>query len=488
MNFQVIRKILSKIAIIYACIMAIPLFCCYFYQEETINYLSFLIPVGCLLIFGIIGSLFKVDNSKLKLRESMVIVSLTWILMTLIGAVPFVMSGAIPSFVDAVFETSSGFSTTGSSILTDVEALTNNYHSVMLWRSLTHFIGGMGILVFVLAIIPESSDGSSVFLLRAESPGPQVGRLVSKLKSSSQILYIIYIFLTVVEVFMLWLGPDMDFYESLIHGLGTAGTGGFGIFNNSIAGLSNYTQIVITVFMILFGINFTLFYFLLIGNFKGFFHSEELRCYFIILVVSIAIITFNIFRMDGYNFSTALRDASFQVAATISTTGFSTADYTTWPALSQFVILMLMFFGAMAGSTAGGLKISRIMILIKNFIKKIKNAASPRKIERIRLEGKTITDEMVHTTTNYFVIYIITLAFGALLISFDGKFDLVTNLSASLTCISNVGPGFGAIKPFNNFSGYSDFSKIVLSLEMLIGRLEFLPALMLFNPTTWFKK
>ena len=379
----------------------------------------------------------------------------------------------------------SGFTTTGASIVTDVEILK---HSTQIWRSFSHWIGGMGVLVFILAIIPESKDGSSMHILRAESPGPQVGKLVSRMQVTSRILYIIYLVLTMVQFLLLWLGPDkkMGIFESLFYSLGTAGTGGFGMHANGLEFFTPYSQYVISIFMIIFGVNFSLFYLLLLGNIKDVFKNEELRWYLGIILISVVIIVINIYS-KCQNFEQSFRLSLFQVASIISTTGFSTTNFDLWPTLSKTVLVILMFFGGMAGSTAGGLKISRVNILVKSAIRKIKKMINPRKIETQTIDNKPLTDSTVEGVEGYFVVYFIILIVSVLLISID-NFDFTTNFTASLACISNVGPGLATVGPYGSFSEFSNFSKFVLSIVMITGRLELFPILVLFSTNTWRKR
>ena len=373
MNYSIIRNILGKLMIL----------------------ISYLIPMAGLLILGYLFNIKKATNTKMLAREGFVIVGLSWLLMSLFGCIPFMINKEIPNFFDAFFEMASGFTTTGASIVTDVTVLK---HSTQIWRSFSHWIGGMGVLVFILAIIPESKDGSSMHILRAESPGPQVGKLVSRMQVTSRILYIIYLTLTLIEFLLLWLGPDkkMGIFESLFYSLGTAGTGGFSMHANGLEFFTPYSQYVIAIFMIIFGINFSLFYLLLLGNIKEVFKNEELRWYLGIVLISVVIICINIYS-TYQNFELSFRLSLFQVATIISTTGFSSANFDTWPALSKTILVTLMFLGGMAGSTAGGLKISRINILLKSAIRKIKKMINPRKVETQTIDNKPLTDNMVES-------------------------------------------------------------------------------------------
>lgn len=487
MNFYVIRKIIGKIMVLMGLLMFLPLIVCFIYQEELINYLSFALPSVLLIFFGLVLSLGKKQSMKMQAREGFVIVGLSWLLMALFGCLPFILSRRIPNFFDAFFEMASGFTTTGSSILTK-DVLENLPHSILFWRSFSHWIGGMGVLVFILAFIPESKEGSSMHILRAESPGPQVGKLTSKMSVTSRILYIIYIVLTLMQILILWIGPDkrMGLFDSIIITFGTAGTGGFSSSSEGIAIYSAYSQYVIAIFMIIFGINFSMFYFLLIKNYKDIIRNEELRCYLLVILVSVVIVFISV-RTRYATFEETFRVSLFQVASIISTTGFSTVGYETWPSVALSVLLLLTIFGASAGSTAGGMKISRIVILLKSIVMKIKSTINPRKVETIHVDGKKLDNDTISFVHYYILLYFIILITCAFLISFD-NFDIVSNLTASLTCISNVGPGLSVVGPSGNFSGFSNFSKFILSLEMISGRLELFPVIILFYPKTWLSR
>ena len=485
MNFRVMRNIIGKIMILFSIFMILPLIISLLYKEGLRNYLAYLIPGICTYGIGYLLSFKKNKDIKMGVKEGFIIVGLSWTVISLIACVPFMISKDIPNFFNAFFETVSGFTTTGASVI-DVTEIS---HSGLFWRSFLHWIGGMGILVFILALIPESNEGSSMHILRAESPGPQVGKLVSKMKLTSRYLYLIYLGLTLIEFLLLYLGPDkeMKFFNSLIYSLGTAGTGGFAMDAYSLEFYGTYSQYVVAIFMYIFGINFTMFYLLLIGNFKSIFKNEELKTYCIMVLVSVIVITINIFPMYS-GLEEAFKHSFFQVASIISTTGYSTTNFIDWPSLSLTILMLLTLSGACAGSTAGGMKISRIIILAKSFTRNIKKMLAPRKVETIKINEKTIDEQQVESVQSYLVVYFIVLIVCAILISFDGN-DLFTNLSASLTCISNVGPGLTQmIGPYGSFEGFSAFSKIVLSLEMIAGRLEIFPLLMLFYPRIWLKK
>ncbi len=485
MNYKMIINIIGKIMILLALLMILPMIVSIIYSEGIRNILSFLVPIIVYAGLGVLLSYNKKKTGKIGAKEGIIIVGLTWFLISLMGCLPFIISKEIPNFFDAFFEMASGFTTTGASILVNVEELS---HSILFWRSFSHWIGGMGVLVFILALIPESNEGSSMHILRAESPGPQVGKLVSKMKATSRILYLIYFVLTIVQILFLYLGPDekMSLFNSVIYSLGTAGTGGFSVDANGLTDYSNYSQYVIAIFMLIFGVNFSIYYLLLIKNFKEIYKNEELKVYLLILVVSVAIITLNIYE-TYQNFEESFRLSLFHVASIITTTGYSAIDYNNWPAISLIIIISLTAFGACAGSTAGGIKISRIIILFKTFIRKIKQTISPRKVESIKINGKIVDNDTVEGVQSFIVAYIIILFLCAFIISIDG-FDLVTNFTASLTCISNVGPGLNVVGPAGNFSGFSDLSKFVLAVEMIAGRLEIFPILVLFSKNTWSRK
>lgn len=485
MNYSIIKNIIGKIMIIIALLMVFPLITTLIYEESIRNVLSFLIPLVVCLILGFILNIQKAKNYKMNARDGFIIVSITWLLMSLIGATPLMISLEVPNFFDAFFEMSSGFTTTGASIIPDITKIS---HSILLWRSLSHWIGGMGILVFILAFIPESNEGSAVHILRAESPGPQAGKLVSKMKVTSRILYLIYIVMTAVLILLLWLGPDekMKFFNSLIYSLGTAGTGGFTMDPTGLELYSSYSHYVLSIFMILFGINFSIFYFILIGSWSDIIKNDELKAYLIIVIVATLIVTISLF-VEKKDLEYSFRHGLFQVASIISTTGYSSVNFDLWPSIAKVVLIFVMITGACAGSTAGGVKITRVIILIKSTVRKLKNMLSPRKVEIIKLDGKTLDEGVVDSVQSYIVVYILVFLVCCLLISVD-NFDLVSTFTASLTCISNVGPGLGDVGPYGSFAGFSSFSKFILSLEMIAGRLELFPLLLLFSPRSWTRK
>ena len=420
----------------------------------------------------------KPKSTVFYLKEGCVITALSWIFLSLFGCIPFVLSGEIPSFTDALFETISGFTTTGASILSEVESLS---HCSLFWRSFTHWIGGMGVLVFLLAIVPMSG-GSHINLMRAESPGPSVGKLVPKVKHTARILYGIYLVLTVLEIIFLLTG-GMPIFDALTTSFGTAGTGGFGIKNDSLMSYSTYIQWVVTVFMILFGVNFNAYYFILFRNFKKAFSMEEVRCYFIIILAAIGIIFMEVIDISANAFD-ALTKVAFQVGSIITTTGFSTADFNMWPQTSKTILVLLMFIGACAGSTGGGIKGSRFLVLFKTIVKELNSYIHPKSIKKIKIDGKPVEHDVVRAINVYFITFMIVFSISVFAISFEGK-DLVTNFTAVVATINNIGPGLELVGPTQNFGGFSVFSKYVLMFDMLAGRLELFPLLILLHPAVW---
>lgn len=492
MNFAIVRNILGKIMMLLGCLLVLPLLICVIYQENWIYYLSFLVPMGLLLGIGLLFNLKKAKSSKLLAREGFIIVGLSWFILSVFGCLPLIISGEAPNFFDAFFEMTSGFTTTGASVLSG-EQIESLPRSLLMWRSFSHWIGGMGVLVFILAFVPEGQDGSSIHILRAESTGPQVGKLVSKMKASARILYLIYIGMTAIQILFLWLGPDKDMglFQSVLYSFGTAGTGGFAMDADCLTSYTAYSQYVIAIFMILFGVNFSIYYLILLGKFKEVFKNDELKSYGIILFIAILLICVNTFSIFG-SVELTFRNALFHVASLISTTGYAINDYDLWPSLSKVVLIFIMITGACAGSTAGGVKISRINTLAKGTFREVRSMINPRKVETIRENGKPITDAMVHSVQTFFCTYVALLLLCTLLISWNDftlanglTADLTTHFSASLTCISNVGPGFSMVGPTANFTAYSGFSKLVLSIEMIAGRLEIFPVILLFSPSTW---
>ena len=481
MNKKMVFHTVGRILQILALFLTVPAIVAIIYGEKKSFYTFVATAVGTFLVSVFLSILTRTKNRIIYAKEGIAITALSWIIMALIGALPFWISGEIPSYVDAFFETTSGFTTTGASVITDVEAMSR---SMLLWRAFTHWIGGMGVLVFVMAIIPNFTD-RSIHIMRAEMPGPVIGKLVPRVKDTAKILYLIYIALTLLEILLMLLG-GMSLYESMVHSFSTAGTGGFGIKSDSITSYSPYCQWVIAIFMLVFGVNFNVYYLLLMRRIRTALKSSELWFYFSVVAISIGCITANILPIYK-NFSHALRNSFFQVASIISTTGFATADFNLWPGLSKAILLLLMISGACAGSTAGGLKISRVVMLMKSVTKEIRKMLHPRSVATIHFEGKAVSDSMLSSVCIYFVFYMICLFFTFLLISFE-PFGLETNFSAAVCCFNNIGLGFDGVGPSGSFSTYTDFSKIILSLTMLLGRLEIFPLIIVFSPKVWFKK
>lgn len=480
MNIKAIFHSIGRLLWVESVLMFIPLIVSFIYKEST--YWSFIIPIFALSVVGLLLFLIKPSNKSIHAKEGFAIVGLSWVLLSLFGCLPFVISRQIPSFIDAFFETVSGFTTTGASILTNVESLSK---SMLFWRSFTHWIGGMGVLVFVLAILP-SSDGNNIFILRAESTGPKVGKLVSKVKVTARILYLIYIVMTIIQIAFLVCG-EMDLFESIVHSFATAGTGGFTIKNTGLQEYSIYSQMIITVFMFLFGVNFNIFYLIIIGKITQAIISEELWWYISFIIISTILITINVFPLYD-NLQLTLKDALFQVTSIITSTGFATTDFNLWPNLSKAVLFFLMFVGACAGSTGGGIKVSRIVILFKSIRREIRKLVHPNSVTNIKFEQTTVEESVVKGVANYFVIIVALFAIGVLIVSFDSFGGFETNMSAVATCLNNIGPGFGHVGPMGNFSEYNVISKLTLIFLMLIGRLEVYPMLIIFNPKVWLNK
>ena len=481
MNYRMVAFVLGRIFAIEACLMLFPLICGMLYGEWYLLP-AFLLPAALLAVLGFITSRKTPKNTTIFARDGLAIVALVWVLMSAFGALPFVISGEIPSFIDAFFETVSGFTTTGSTILTDVEALS---HGTLFWRSFSHWVGGMGVLVFAMAVLPMT-DGRAMHLMRAEVPGPTVGKISSKLSDSAKILYAIYFAMTLIEVILLCAG-GMPLFDSLIHSFGTAGTGGFSNKGLSVGAYNNpYFEIVIGVFMLLFGINFNLYYFLLLRRFRDALCSEEMLTYLGIVGFSTVTITLNILHLYD-NVGTALRTAFFQVSSIITTTGYASADFNLWPTYSRIVICILMFFGACAGSTAGGLKISRVVIFLKAAKQDLNKMLHTHAVTTVRFEGKPLDEKVLRGVHNYFNIYMLLLTLSVLLLSLDG-FDIVSTFTAVVTCFNNVGPGLEMVGPMGSFADFSAPAKLLLSFDMLAGRLELYPMLALFSPRLWRKR
>lgn len=483
MNKQIIRYILGWMLRIESMFM-VPALMISIYQGEKSAVFGFLATIILALTVSMVISNKKPEKFNFYAHEGFVTVALAWIIMSAVGSMPFFLSGSIPNIIDALFETISGFTTTGASILTEIETLPMG---ILYWRAFTHWLGGMGVLVFLLAIMPATKDrGHAVHLLRAESPGPIVDKLVPKMHKSAKILYGIYIAFTIAEVLLLLAG-GMPLFDSVTNALATAGTGGFAIKNASIAAYdSYYLQSVITVFMILFGINFNMFYLILIGEISQVMRNQEIKVYLGVMFIGIVLIAFNIFPLYE-NIYQAFHHASFQAASVMTTTGFATADFNLWPELSQMILIMLMLIGASAGSTGGGIKVSRIMILVKSLKLEIQKMMNPNSVKVIKMDGKVVPDSVVKGVNIYMAAYCLIVAFSILIISLD-NFGFTTTVTSVIACANNIGPGLEMVGPTGNYSEFSSLSKIVLSLNMLVGRLEIFPMMLLFAPSTWRKK
>lgn len=480
MNHKIIGKYMGCLLLLECALMA-PSALLAIADGDRLVFRSFLATMLlCILAGGALYLFCRNARGSFYAREGFLITALGWILVSAVGALPFWFSREIPHYIDALFEVVSGFTTTGSSILTDVEAMSRG---LLFWRSFTHWLGGMGILVFLLAVVPSSKDGHSVHVLRAESPGPSVSKLVPKLKQTAAILYLIYIAMTILCLIFLLIGR-MPLFDALCTTFGTAGTGGFGIKADSMASYSPYLQNVCTVFMALFGINFSLYYLLLQGEWKKVLKNEELWTYLGIMFGSIAIITINIAPQYGGSIREALHHAAFTVSTLMTTTGFATTDFNLWPQLSRSLILLLMIVGATAGSTGGGIKCIRVDLLFKGLGAHVKRMLHPRSVNLIRVDGRTVDEDTMDGLYVYMTAYCIIALLSFLILSLDG-FSLEGNLSAVLSCLNNIGPGLAEVGPTKNFYYYSDLSKIVLTLDMLLGRLEIFPLLILFSPRTW---
>ena len=482
MNYKMMGRFIAQTLFIEILFM-VPALLIGVFAGESAAWQGFLLTIAVTLaVAGILYLLCKSAPNALNAKEGLICVGVSWIVMSMFGCLPFVFSGAIPRYVDALFEIVSGFTTTGSSVLSRPEDLPG---SILYWRSFSHWLGGMGVLVFLLALNPgggKAGSGFTMHLLRAESPGPDVGKLVPKMKKTASILYLIYIVMTVINVIFLLCG-GMPLLEALCTAFGTAGTGGLGIKSDSMASYSPYIQNVTAVFMALFGINFSCYYLLLLGQFKSVFKDEELRLYIVIILVAIGLIVWNLQGVYG-TLEETIRHAGFQVSSIITTTGYATTDFDLWPSFSKMILMALMMVGACAGSTGGGIKVARVLLLFKSLRRNIRQVMRPNCVEVIRSNGQ-VTDEKIITNTNaYLAAYVIIMVVSVILISLDG-FSPTTNISAVFACFNNIGPGLEAVGPTCNFAGFSDVSKIVLILDMLAGRLEIFPILVLLSRRTW---
>ena len=480
MNFKMTGRLMAQILTIESLFMLPALFIS-LYHGETGAVRGFLYTLALMIVLeGLLFLLCRKASGGFYAKEGLVCVGLSWIILSLLGCLPFYISREIPHFIDAFFEIVSGFTTTGASILSDVEALSKG---LLYWRSFSHWLGGMGVLVFLLAIGSGSKEkGFTMHLLRAESPGPDVGKLVPRMRKTAAILYVLYIGLTVLNIVFLLVGK-MPLFEAVCTALGTAGTGGFGVKNDSLAGYSPYIQNVTTVFMALFGINFSCYYLLILGQWKGVFKDEELRMYILIILGAVVLIVLD---LRGYyaTLSETIRHAAFQVSSIITTTGFATTDFDLWPSFSKAILIGLMIVGACAGSTGGGLKCSRLLLLLKSLRRNVRQVLQPRKVMVVRTNGRTIDETVLDNANAYLAAYAVIVVLSFVLISLD-DFSIGTNFTAVLACFNNIGPGMEAVGPTCNFAGYSTFSKLVLIFDMLAGRLEIFPILVLFTRSTW---
>ncbi len=476
MNTSIIRYILGHIIKLEGFFMLLPcVIAIIFNEKELFTYLA--TAVACILL-GSLLTFKKAKDNVFYLKEGCIATSLSWILLSFFGALPFILTGEIPHFTDAMFETVSGFTTTGASILSDVEALS---HTSLFWRSFTQWIGGMGVLVFLLAIVPLSG-GSNMNLMRAESPGPSVGKLVPKMRYTARILYVIYFVLTIIELVALLIAK-MPWFDALCVSVGTAGTGGFGILNSSIGSYSIAVQWIVTIFMILFAINFNVYYLILFGQIKNAFKMEEVRVFLSVVLVAIVIITFDISNMYDSLFK-AITDSAFQVASIVSSAGFATTDFDLWPGLSKTILVLLMFMGACAGSTGGGIKVSRFVIVAKSIKKELHSYIHPKAVKQIVMDNKEVDYGTIRSVFIYFLTFVIIFVVSILIIALEEK-DLVTNFTSVATTLNNIGPGLSMVGPTQNFGHFSILSKWVFIFDMLAGRLELFPLLILFHPSIW---
>ncbi len=488
MNYRMIFYLLGIVLLIIGAVLLLPLLAAVVYAEKAgwdiVKTMVLCLILGCLLLL-----LKPKKRQHMHARDGFVMVSLSWVLISLVGALPFFLSGAIGSYLDAVFESVSGFTTTGASILTDVEALPK---CLLLWRSFTHWLGGMGVLVFMLAIVPMSGD--SIFLLKAESPGPSVSKMVPKMRTTALILYGIYIAMTLLQLLLYRLGVlfgwgEMSFFDSLCLTFGTAGTGGFSVRADGMAGYSMYEQALTTVFMILFGVNFSIYFFILCKKFRLIWQNSELKAYLGIIIASIALISANLMLTGGYFEKTgeAIHHTAFTVGAVITTTGYGTTDFAQWPEFSKVILGILMIVGASAGSTGGGMKVSRVLILFKSLRSEVRHLVHPHSVEVITMDKKRVSSDVIRGTQAYLVIYVILAILSVLILSLD-HFGTETTLTATITTLNNIGPGLSQmIGPFGSFADFSPLSKLFMCLNMLFGRLELFPMLLLLRPSTWRK-
>ena len=489
MNYRMVFYMVGRLLQLEAALLLLPIAVCFIYGDGGLS--ALLITAALALLLGSGMTLFRrPKNQTIYAKEGFVIVALSWLFLSAVGALPFVLSGEIPHYVDAFFETVSGFTTTGASVVTDLNGMGETLgmsHGMLFWRSFTHWIGGMGVLVLMMALSPSES-GRTIHVMRAEVPGPIVGKLVPRLRDTAKILYLIYLGMTVVEILFLFVA-GMPLFDSLLITFGTAGTGGFGIYGTSIGEYNAACQWIITVFMWLFGVNFNIYYLLLIRSFRPALTSRELWVYGGITLAAIAAITGNILPQMQYpTVEETVRHAAFQVSSIITTTGYATTDFNLWPMLSRCILVLLMFVGACAGSTGGGLKVSRCMLVVKAVARELKRLVHPRSVGVIRLEGKRVEESVVQSATAYVVLYFLLFGAAFLLLCLEPLFDLESNFTAVAACINNIGPGLGAVGPTGSYADYGVLSKVVLSLAMLLGRLEIYPLVLALLPGTWTKE
>ncbi len=476
MNIRMLIYILGKVLLIEGVLMILPVVCGLFYGESQLFY--YIILAALYVGLGFAVSAKKPKNMTVFIKDGCVATALSWILLSVCGCIPFVLTKEIPSFTDAMFETASGFSTTGASILTNVEAMS---HTSLMWRSLTHWIGGMGVLVFLLAVVPMAG-GSNMNLMRAESPGPSVGKIVPKVRSTAKMLYLIYLAMTVAEIVILF-ACGMPLFDSVCSAFGTAGTGGFGVKNDSFASYAPHIQWIVAVFMIMFGANFNFYYYLTTRQVSKAFKMSEVKVYLIVVAVVTGIICFSVRNLYG-SFGEVIRHSFFQVSTIITTTGFATTDFDLWPTVARFLLLVLMIIGACASSTGGGIKIARFQIMFKTIKREIHTYIHPRTVKKIHVDGKTVDSDIEHSVALYFFIYLITFAFSMFIVAFEGH-DLVTVFSSVAATLNNIGPGLSMVGPTQNYSFFSAVSKWVFIFDMLAGRLELMPLIVFLNPSTY---
>ena len=476
MNIKMLVYILGKVLLIEGVLMVLPVVCGLFYGESQVLY--YVILAALYVGLGYLVSFKKPKNMTIFIKDGCVATALSWLVLSICGCIPFMLTKEIPSFTDAMFETASGFTTTGASILTNVEAMS---HTSLMWRSLTHWIGGMGVLVFLLAVVPMAG-GSNMNLMRAESPGPSVGKIVPKVRSTAKMLYLIYLAMTVTEIVILF-ACGMPLFDSVCSAFGTAGTGGFGVKNDSFTSYAPHIQWIVAVFMIMFGSNFNFYYYLTTRQISKAFKMSEVRVYLIVVAVTTGIICFSVRNMYG-SFGESLRQSFFQVSTIITTTGFATTDFDLWPTVARFLLLALMIIGACASSTGGGIKIARFQIMFKTIKREIHTYIHPRTVKKIHVDGKAVDSDVEHSVALYFFIYLVTFAFSMFIVAFEGH-DLVTVFSSVAATLNNIGPGLSMVGPTQNYSFFSTASKWVFIFDMIAGRLELMPLIVFLNPSTY---